>query len=176
MPWTTHMMVGNLKDNFSCKESRILSSIRPSASQRWLSEEGKCNDISYATVVVVFKITYFHKLIHQPFDEKNCLSSHEQLSFHMTNVTCNSGHKSGSKIQFSFPHWLPFIFSVLRFHGVHQKGRDFGTLCSNNCLWDLKRGHDACRLVTADRVPTVGFSFRCSCSLNLNQAAESVCA
>ncbi len=34
-----------------------------------LLEEGKCSDVSYTTGVVVFIITYFHKLIHQQLDD-----------------------------------------------------------------------------------------------------------
>ncbi len=132
--WITHTMVGNLNDNFSYKESRILlsnskvkqlflwdhsvnymfrlgqftSSVQtwPSARQislhcsrtggkvlkevkifrnrlmlraaaTWRGSEASCcwkrkngYDVSYATGVVVFIITYFHKLIQKPFDDK----------------------------------------------------------------------------------------------------------
>ncbi len=95
-----------------------------------LSEEGKCYDVSYVTGVEVFVITCFHKLIHQPFDDKHRLSSHKKLIFKLTNIMCNSGHKSNwiKKIIFLSPLTTVHIFSILRSHGVHQKGRDLGTL------------------------------------------------
>ncbi len=58
------------------------------------SEEGKCCDVIYATGVVVFIITYFHKLMHQPNDNKQRLSSHEKSTFKLRNIVCNSGHNS----------------------------------------------------------------------------------
>ncbi len=42
---------------------------------------------------------------------------------------CNSGHKSNRiKKQFSFTHWLSFMFFCTKSRGVHWKGRDLGTL------------------------------------------------
>ncbi len=37
------------------------------------SEEGKCYEVSYVTGVVLFVITYFHKLIQQPPDDQHRL-------------------------------------------------------------------------------------------------------
>ncbi len=44
-----------------------------SVSQRMEGKRGKCYDVSYTTGIVVFIITYFHKLIHRPFDNKQTL-------------------------------------------------------------------------------------------------------
>ncbi len=92
------------------KTIRNRVTLRAAASQRgsqvpWLSEEGKCYDASYATAVVVFIITYFHKPIHQLFDDKHRLSSHEKLSFKLMNIICVIQGKSqtGSKNKFPFP-------------------------------------------------------------------------
>ncbi len=73
---------------------------------------------------------YFHKLIHQPFDDKHRLSSHEKLSFTLTNITCviQGTSQTGSENNFPSPLTSVHIFSVLRSHGVHRKGRDLGTL------------------------------------------------
>ncbi len=66
--------------------------LRAAATQRgskasWLSDEAK-SYISYATCVVVFLITYFHKLILQLFNDKHRLSSHEKISFKLTDIIC----------------------------------------------------------------------------------------
>ncbi len=86
----------------------------------WLSEEGKCCDVSYVTGVVAFMFVY--KLIHQPFDDR--LSSHEKLSFKSTNIICviQGTSQTESKIIFLSPVTSVHIFFVLRSHGVHQKG------------------------------------------------------
>ncbi len=57
------------------------------------------------TGVVVFIIPYFHKPIHQPFDDKHRLSSHEKLSFKLTNVisVIQGSSQTGSKNNFPVP-------------------------------------------------------------------------
>ncbi len=79
--------------------------LRAAATHFCESVEGKCHDVSHATGVVGFKITYFHKLIHQPFDNKHRLSAHEKLSFKLTNFTCvtQGTSQTGSKHNFPFP-------------------------------------------------------------------------
>ncbi len=69
------------------------------------SEEVKCYDVIYVTGVVGFIITYFHKLIHQLFDNKHRLSSHEKLVFKLTNILCviQGTCQTGSKTNFPFP-------------------------------------------------------------------------
>ncbi len=88
----------------------------------------KCSDVSYATGVVVFITTYFHKLIHQL--RTNRLSSHGKLPFKSTNIRCvfESTSQTGSKNNFPFPVDHCSYFSVLSSNGVHWKGRDLGTV------------------------------------------------
>ncbi len=66
---------------------------------------GKCYDVSYTTGVVLFIITYFHKLIYRLFDNKHGLSSHEKLSFKLTNIICviQGTSQTGSKYNFPCP-------------------------------------------------------------------------
>ncbi len=66
----------------------MLRTAAPQGGISWFceSEERKCFDVSYMTGVVVFIITYFHKLIHQPFDDKHGLSSHAKLSSNLMNI------------------------------------------------------------------------------------------
>ncbi len=81
-----------------------------------MSQEGKCSDVSYATGVVVFIITHFHKLIHQPFDDGHRLSSHEKLSFKLRIIICviQGTSQMDQKKIFLFPLTAVQIFSVLR--------------------------------------------------------------
>ncbi len=69
------------------------------------SEEGKCYDVSYATGVVAFTNMHFHKLIQQPFDDKLRVSSHENLSFKLTDIICviQGTNQTGSQNSFPFP-------------------------------------------------------------------------
>ncbi len=79
------------------------------------SEVGKYYDKRCATGVAVFRIMYFHKLIHQPFDDKHGLASHEKLEFKMTKIVCviqsvNSS-QTGSNNYFPFPiYYCSYFF------------------------------------------------------------------
>ncbi len=50
LPWITHLMVGNFKDNFTCKESRILSSNSEVKQRLW---DRSVNYVSSQTTYVI---------------------------------------------------------------------------------------------------------------------------
>ncbi len=86
------------------------------------SEEGKCSDISYGTGDEVFIITYFHKLIHRPFDNEHRPSSHKKLSIELMSIICviQGTSQTGSKITLLSPLTTVHIFSILRSHEVKE--------------------------------------------------------